>query len=136
MGKLGWKVDTVPFQDRTPHGTKTFANIIATLPIGRNFRNQQADTDTHLNNRVVFACHYDSKFFAEFNFVGAVDSAVPCAMLIDMAKFLQENFDKTEFDNVIQIFVLLIILRVYRGKTNKNLFLFVFLFVRFPLRNS
>jgi glutaminyl-peptide cyclotransferase len=103
MSKLGWQVEVTPFTDSTPFGKKTFANVVATYPIGRNFKNQQhseSASSRHAKNRVVFACHYDSKFFKDMEFIGAVDSAVPCAILLDMAKFLHENFDKSEFHNV------------------------------------
>lgn len=39
----------------------------------------------------VFACHYESKYFSKSsNFVGAMDSAVPCAFLLSAASYLHE----------------------------------------------
>ena len=104
MNRYGWNVEVLPFQDHTPFGVKDFANIVATLQIGRNFRNSQVDPSliTNLKNRIVFACHYDSKLFNNFDFVGATDSAVPCAMLIDLAKFLSENFDRNTFNGLFR----------------------------------
>lgn len=39
---------------------------------------------------IALACHYDSKYFPnDPNFVGAIDSAVPCAILLNVGKTLQ-----------------------------------------------
>ena len=94
MKSFGWLVELDTFVDQTPYGIKTFSNIIATLPIGTTYKNAAVSTNTnqmnHINNRIVFACHYDSKYFQNFNFVAATDSAVPCAMLLDLAKYLKD----------------------------------------------
>lgn len=37
---------------------------------------------------LTLACHFDSKYFKDFEFIGATDSAVPCAMLLDLARTL------------------------------------------------
>ena len=65
------------------------------MPIGKTYKNIETSAATnynvnHINNRVVFACHFDSKYFDNFEFIGAIDSAVPCAMLLELAKYLQE----------------------------------------------
>ncbi|KAF6200789.1 hypothetical protein GE061_005235 [Apolygus lucorum] len=74
--KLGWTVELDQFRAMTPtHGALDFANIIARF-------------DTKPARELVLACHYDSKYFREFEFVGATDSAVPCAMLLHLAKVL------------------------------------------------
>jgi glutaminyl-peptide cyclotransferase len=105
MRSYGWSVEFDTFTDNTPLGKKQFSNIIATYQIGKNLANVNQLSDKRaaheLNNRVVFACHYDSKFFPTIDFLAATDSAVPCAMLLDLAKFLQENFRKSDFANVI-----------------------------------
>jgi glutaminyl-peptide cyclotransferase len=105
MQKYGWQVELSHFEDQTPFGMKKFANIIANYPIGSMVNaavdaGLEANQEFHVNNRVVFACHYDSKFFKDFDFIGAFDSAVPCAMLIDLAKFLHENFNTNQFNRV------------------------------------
>ncbi|MDP2438322.1 MAG: M28 family peptidase [archaeon] len=82
-----WTVELDEFTDSTPHGPKIFANIIATL----NPHNNQ-------DERIVFAAHYDSKHFADAAFVGATDSAVPCALLLDIARFLSELYFSLRFD--------------------------------------
>ena len=72
------------FNDTTPFGEKTFTNIIATL-------------DPHIDQRLILAAHYDSKFFAEgafpnnAKFLGATDSALPCALLLDLALTYNEK---------------------------------------------
>lgn len=75
MKNLGWHVEEDSFTDRTPHGKKPFTNIVATLnPLACR--------------RLVLACHYDSLYNREYTFLGATDSAVPCAMMIHLAKVL------------------------------------------------
>ena len=106
MESYGWLVEQNNFTDSTPYGVKKFANIVASLPIGTNYNgvNSQSPnylSNFHIKNRIVFACHYDSKYETDFEFLGAIDSAVPCAMLLDMAKFLKENFDQKQFSKVI-----------------------------------
>lgn len=73
---LSWSVEEDSFTDKTPYGNKEFVNVIATL-------NPKA------TRRLVLACHYDSKLNREQTFVMATDSAVPCAMLMSMAKDMQ-----------------------------------------------
>lgn len=101
MESYKWQVETHSFTDNTPYGQVNFANLIATLPVGK----YAAVNDSSTLNRVVFACHYDSKYFKDIEFVAATDSAVPCAMLLDMAKFLHENIDLAQFKNVILKFI-------------------------------
>ncbi|XP_054166969.1 glutaminyl-peptide cyclotransferase-like [Oppia nitens] len=75
MRSLDWTVELDTFTDQTPHGPKRFTNILATL-------------DPKACRRLVLSCHYDSKLSASGRFVGAIDSAVPCAMMLDIAKSL------------------------------------------------
>lgn len=98
MRTYGWRVELDSFNANTPYGLKPMANVIATLPIGKRFsKNVFADSNTF--NRVIFACHFDSKLFRSFRFVAATDSAVPCAILLDMAKFLSQYFGSNNFLN-------------------------------------
>ena len=103
MKSYGWLVQQQSSSASTPMGTKQFNNIIANYPIGTTFsaqNNLDDNTRFYLKNRVVLACHYDSKYFADFDFIGAIDSAVPCAMLLDMAQFLKSNFKPSVFNKV------------------------------------
>lgn len=81
MDGLGWTVEEDSFDGDTPLGMKRFTNVIATL---------DPDASRHL----VLACHYDSKIDRESVFVGATDSAVPCAMMMNLAKVMQAALDK------------------------------------------
>jgi len=77
MKKLGWNVDELGFTDNTPNGPKRFTNVVATL-------------DPDAPRRLVIACHYDS-LLKPRGFLGATDSAVPCAQMINLAHTLKED---------------------------------------------
>lgn len=80
LRELSWHVDLDEFEADTPiFKNLLFTNIIATLnPKAERF--------------LVLACHYDSKYFKNEEFLGATDSAVPCAMLINLAHVMNEYF--------------------------------------------
>uniref|UniRef100_A0A4W5NZA2 glutaminyl-peptide cyclotransferase n=1 Tax=Hucho hucho TaxID=62062 RepID=A0A4W5NZA2_9TELE len=77
----GWTVELDSFLSPTPRGQVTFSNIIATL-------------DPGAPRRLLLTCHYDSKVLPldprvpESVFLGASDSAVPCAMILELASTL------------------------------------------------
>lgn len=74
-----WHVDVDQFEDATPNmGKLTFKNIIATL---------NPDAEKYL----VLACHYDSKYFPNGEFLGATDSAVPCAMMLNLIHVMRKE---------------------------------------------
>jgi len=83
MQGLGWSLESDAFEAYTPIFERLrFENIVATLnPNARRY--------------LVLACHYDSKYYRENDFVGATDSAVPCAMMINLAHVLDEPLKKT-----------------------------------------
>ncbi|XP_060063663.1 glutaminyl-peptide cyclotransferase-like [Ylistrum balloti] len=75
---MGWYVEEDIFEDMTPHGMRTFRNIIGTYDISKP-------------QRLILAAHYDSKNITSSKgqqFLGATDSAVPCAILLDVARQL------------------------------------------------
>lgn len=78
----GWEVEEDRFQSYTPYGPLTFTNIIATL-------------NPSAVRRLVLACHYDSKYYAPQwhgqEFVAATDSAVPCAMIMELVRTLDQD---------------------------------------------
>lgn len=80
-----WHIETPSFTARTPFGPKNMTNIVATR-------------DPTAARRLVLAAHYDSKYYApkknEPDFVGATDSAVPCALLVDTALALDGLLDR------------------------------------------
>ncbi|XP_061720598.1 glutaminyl-peptide cyclotransferase-like [Cydia pomonella] len=93
MSSLGWNVTEDAFDDHTPvFGTLRFKNIIATL-------NPNAD------RYLVLACHYDSKYTREHVFIGATDSAVPCAMMINLAKVMGPKLEKLKRANLSLMFI-------------------------------
>ena len=73
--QLHWTIDEDWFSANTPFGSKPFRNLIVTL-------------NPNACKRLVLACHFDSKYFDSGSFVGATDSAVPCAMLLALASDL------------------------------------------------
>lgn len=83
--KAGWEVTDDRFLNWTPYGQMPFTNIIATLNPGAK-------------RRLVLACHYDSKYFPPqwhgHEFLGATDSAVPCSMLLEMARALDKELKR------------------------------------------
>ncbi|KAI9183304.1 hypothetical protein H9P43_004221 [Blastocladiella emersonii ATCC 22665] len=78
---LQFHVELDAFNDTTPYGVKPFANIVAT-------RHPSA------KRRLVLAAHYDSMFMdGGREFIGATDSAAPCAVLLEVASLLQPALD-------------------------------------------
>jgi glutaminyl-peptide cyclotransferase len=71
-----WNIELDTFDAMTPDGQVEFTNIVATL-------------DPAAPRRLVLACHYDSKKLPYF--IGATDSSVPCAILLDIAISLQQK---------------------------------------------
>ncbi|XP_017563530.1 glutaminyl-peptide cyclotransferase-like a [Pygocentrus nattereri] len=77
----GWLVEEDSFHSSTPKGSVTFSNVLAVL-------------DPFAPRRLLLACHHDSKIFPrdpkhpQDVFIGASDSAVPCAMLLELATAL------------------------------------------------
>jgi hypothetical protein len=80
MQGLGWEVELDSFvEPNTIVGQVPFSNIIATL-------------DPAAPRRLVLACHYDSKA-SPAGFLGATDSAVPCAQMINLAHTMQMDLN-------------------------------------------
>ncbi|XP_051953311.1 glutaminyl-peptide cyclotransferase-like [Xyrauchen texanus] len=86
LGSLsaGWTVEEDSFVSPTPKGDVTFTNVLAVL-------------DPSAPRRLLLACHHDSKILPldsknrERVFVGASDSAVPCAMILELAAALDSQ---------------------------------------------
>ncbi|XP_042244524.1 glutaminyl-peptide cyclotransferase isoform X1 [Thunnus maccoyii] len=84
LGSLGagWEVTEDRFVSQTPYSPLPFTNLIATL-------------NPSAKRRLVLACHYDSKYYPPQwhgrEFQGATDSAVPCAMMLELAQALDEE---------------------------------------------
>jgi len=88
MTELGWRVHDDTFIDGTPYGPKTFTNIVAVQNL----------SSVH---RLTLACHTDSKYFEQFDFIGATDSAVPCALMIDVARHLNYAFPSVRCSSLV-----------------------------------
>ncbi|GFR97875.1 glutaminyl-peptide cyclotransferase [Elysia marginata] len=86
---LNWTVERDISKQLTVLGFKRFVNIIATQ-------------DTAARKRIVLACHYDSKLLP-LGFVGAMGSAVPCAMLIYFARTFDPVFKRMHSNTTIQL---------------------------------
>ncbi|XP_017100604.2 glutaminyl-peptide cyclotransferase [Drosophila bipectinata] len=96
LSGLGFQAEVDEFKQRVPVlGELTFSNVVGTI-------NPQAQ------NFLALACHYDSKYFPnDPGFVGATDSAVPCAILLNTAKTLSGYLQK-EFRNRNDVGLMLI----------------------------
>ena len=84
LAELGWDVALDTFTQDTAVGEVTFSNIVAT----RNAASPR---------RLVLAAHYDSKMTPE-GFIGATDSAVPCAMLLHLARTMDSLLPAPDTD--------------------------------------
>uniref|UniRef100_A0A8D0EW63 Glutaminyl-peptide cyclotransferase n=1 Tax=Strix occidentalis caurina TaxID=311401 RepID=A0A8D0EW63_STROC len=83
LGALGaaWHLELDAFEAVTPRGPVTFTNVVATVAPATP-------------RRLVLACHYDTKVLppgpGQRFFLGATDSAVPCAILLELAAALDQ----------------------------------------------
>ncbi len=76
----GWTVERQTFTNSTPNGPVTFANLIAR-------RADAAATDP----RAIVCTHYDTKLFADVQFVGANDGGSGTGALLELARVLAED---------------------------------------------
>ncbi|KAL6442917.1 hypothetical protein ACFW04_002746 [Cataglyphis niger] len=92
MRDLSWTVETDLFEANTPiFGKLEFENIIAKL-------------NPNAKRYLVLACHFDSKYTRERDFVGATDSAVPCAQMINLATVMTKYLTKQDDISLMFIF--------------------------------
>ncbi|EIM22275.1 hypothetical protein WALSEDRAFT_16975, partial [Wallemia mellicola CBS 633.66] len=84
FSRLRWDATIDTFQSNTPLGRKTFNNLVV---------NSNKDAPF----RLTLAAHYDSKYFKNAEFLGATDSAFPCALLLDLATFFTPILNKSNF---------------------------------------
>ncbi|KAI0768435.1 hypothetical protein BC629DRAFT_1536423 [Irpex lacteus] len=84
LKKLNWDIEEDSFNATTPYGVKRMTNVIATK-------------DPKAPRRVILSAHFDSKYFSTYpqnQFVGATDSAAPCAFMLDVAEALNPLLEK------------------------------------------
>ncbi|KAK0565642.1 hypothetical protein OC861_003659 [Tilletia horrida] len=83
--RSGWTLERQTFESNTPEGKRKFTNLIAT---------KERDAP----RKLMLAAHFDSKFFAkgtrEEGFIGATDSAAPCAILVDVVRAVDSLLDR------------------------------------------
>lgn len=79
-----YHVDLDEFTDSTPIGSVRFSNIIAS-------------SNPRACRQLVLACHYDSKMME--GFLGAIDSAVPCAMLLKISETFNKSYRPSKDDS-------------------------------------
>lgn len=80
QGRASWTIDEHKFVASTPEGEKQMTNLILTY-------------NANAPRRLVLAAHHDSKVSPK-GFVGATDSAVPCAIIVDTALALEKALDR------------------------------------------
>jgi len=90
-----WNVELNQFKDSTPHGIKTFTNIIVT---------SKSDNHDPHSQAMIIGAHYDSKYFKNIKFLGAIDSAVSVSMIIDLAHSLKDLLKESEKKLIIIFF--------------------------------
>ncbi|XP_017059431.1 glutaminyl-peptide cyclotransferase [Drosophila ficusphila] len=92
LKNLDWNVELDSVTKEVPIlGTLTFHNIVAR-------QNPKA------KRYLMLGCHYDSKYFKDFDFVATVDSAVPCAMMLNMATILKSLFRESDISLMFVFF--------------------------------
>lgn len=82
MQNLNWVVEQDHFEEyiASRHKSLNFTTIVTRL-------------NANASRFLTLACHYDSKYMKDFRFDAATDSAVPCAMLLDMAFALKDYLE-------------------------------------------
>jgi Zn-dependent M28 family amino/carboxypeptidase len=78
LKNLGLSPIEQPFEAQTPLGPMKMVNITVRLPGKRP-------------ERVIIGGHYDTKLFREFRFVGASDGGSSAAMLLELARVLNDR---------------------------------------------
>lgn len=98
LQSLGFNTEVDEFSEKVPiFGNVTFATIVGVLnPDASDF--------------LALSCHYDSKYFkTDPGYVGAIDSAVPCAILLNTAKtlqtYLEKNKDRKDLGLMVGIYI-------------------------------
>ncbi|CAL7936355.1 unnamed protein product [Xylocopa violacea] len=93
MEDLDWTVESDIFNEHTPNfGSLQFENIVAKL-------------NPNAKRYLALACHYDSKYTRQRNFIGATDSAVPCAQMINLAKVMKNYLNSIKNNDISLMFI-------------------------------
>lgn len=93
LRRLKWDVEVHSFHDKVPLFEELeFHNIIARL-------------NPNAERYLILSCHYDSKHFPDIEFIGATDAAVSCAIILNLARVLNEELEKFRHTDVSLMFV-------------------------------
>ena len=84
LKSYGLNVMLDEFRSATPLGERAMVNVTAELP-------------GETNDVIMLASHYDTKFFKEFRFVGANDSASSTGVVLEIARVLAADKQKPRF---------------------------------------
>ncbi|XP_075230629.1 glutaminyl-peptide cyclotransferase-like isoform X2 [Lycorma delicatula] len=82
-----------------------FEEFIPVLRKNVNFTTLVTRLNDEASRYLVLACHYDSKYMKDFTFYAATDSAVPCAMLLDLAFALNSYLELLRKKDVSLMFI-------------------------------
>ena len=77
LQSAGAEIETEEFAMETPFGERAFQNVVARLVPAR-----------HAERRFVVSAHMDTKHYEDFEFVGALDSAVSVIIILHVAELL------------------------------------------------
>lgn len=72
----------------------SFVQWVEPLEKNVTFTNIVGYLNSNAQNYLSLACHYDSKLFPGKKFYGAIDSAVPCAIMLNTIKTLGSVLNK------------------------------------------
>jgi len=78
LRSFSWNVSRQTFSAKTPRGSVTFTNLVATFP----------SADRSVSPSFLLCSHYDTKTFDTISFVGANDGGSSTGLLIEMARVL------------------------------------------------
>jgi hypothetical protein len=81
LKNLGWVTERQSFEDTTPRGRITFVNLRARFAPNGEDPWQRATP-------LLIASHYDTKYYTEFQFIGANDGASGNALKLELARVL------------------------------------------------
>ncbi|KAL3315858.1 hypothetical protein Ciccas_005496, partial [Cichlidogyrus casuarinus] len=92
LSRNNWDIEQVTFEQETPIGTKRFTNILASYK-KKTFPKTYA-----------LSCHYDSLSTVE-DFYGSIDSAMPCAMILEIARIYDKYYNSIKPKIGLEIYI-------------------------------
>lgn len=92
LEKNNFKVTFDSFQQNTIIGNVTFTNIIAPY------------SKIYSSKKIILACHFESKNFQNFEFLGATDAALPCSFLLEFSKYIHDQIISGKWNSTMKNF--------------------------------